>query len=81
MKVVLEMPIFFLSNIDINFGNGSLEKLTWRYYIAVEALPTINKVYPINKKKFAKLVLDKNLENIFVYISVLEAPKKLIHLF
>ncbi len=70
MEVVLGIPILALSNANFQFG---AEKLTWRSYIAAEALPTISWVELIDKREFARVALDKNSETFVVYVSALEA--------
>lgn len=42
MKMVLEMPFLSFSNINVKFAE--LKKLTWRFYIIVEALSTTNRI-------------------------------------
>ncbi len=70
IEVVLGMPFLTLSNADFQF---STEKLTWRTYTAVEALPTTCQVKLINKKEFVRAALNENLKTFIVYISALEA--------
>lgn len=57
MEIVLKIHFLALNNASFQF---STKKLTWRSYIMAKALPTINRVELINKKKFAKAILDKN---------------------
>lgn len=71
MEMVLKMPFLFLSNADIEFAE--LKKLTWRLYTTIKALPTINWIKLIGKRKFAKVALDENSEIFVVYVSTLEA--------
>lgn len=47
----------------------------------VKALSTISQIKFINKIKFAKTILNKNLETFVIYISVLETIKRLIYFF
>ena len=60
------------------FGNANIQfaekKLTWRSYIATEALSTIKWVKVIDKKEFAKTALDKKSETFMVHVAALEAP-------
>lgn len=77
IKVVLGIRFLVLSNTNIEFTK--LEKLMWRSYIIVEALFTTSRVKLIDKKEFAKEVLDKNSETFVIYISALKAMR--IHLF
>ncbi len=76
--VVLGMPFLALSNADFQFG---AEELTWRSYIAAEALPTTNRVELIKKREFAKAALDENSETFVVHVSVLDVAEPLIHPF
>lgn len=71
MEVVLKMVFLSFTNIDIEFAE--LETLTWRSYTSAEALSIINQVKYIDKKKFAKIVLNENSETFVVYIVALEA--------
>ena len=62
------MPFFSLSNADVQF----IEKeLTWRPYTTTKALPTTKRVELINKKEFAKAVLDEKSETFVVYMAAL----------
>ncbi len=70
IKVVLRIPFLAFSNIDIEFTK--LEKLTLRSSITVKVLTTINRVKLIDKREFAKVALNKNLETFIMHISVLE---------
>ncbi len=56
MEVVLGIPFLSLNNVDVEFAK--LKKLTWRLYTAAEALSTISQVELIDKKEFAKVVID-----------------------
>ncbi len=71
MEVVLGMPFLSLSNANVEFTE--LGKLTWRTYTAVEASPTTSWIKLIDKKEFARTVLDKNSETFVVHVSALEA--------
>lgn len=71
MKVILRISFLFLNNIDVKFTKQS-KKLTWRFYTTTKVLSTTNRIELINKKEFAKTILDKNLETFIVYISALE---------
>ncbi len=71
MEVVLEMPFLSLSNVDVKFAE--LEKLTWRTDTAVETLSIISRVKLIDKREFARVTLDKNLETFVIHVSALEA--------
>ena len=75
-EMVLKMPFLAFSNADVEFTE--LEKLTWRSYTTVEALPITSQVELINKKEFAKAVLDKNSKTFVVHVAALGA-KTSIH--
>ncbi len=77
MEVVLEMSFLSLSNADVEFAE--LGKLTWRFYIAAEALPTTSRVELIDKREFAKVALDENLETFVVQVSALDVAELSIH--
>lgn len=62
--------IIRVGNVDIQFG---AEKLTQRSYTIAEILPRINRIELINKKKYVKMLLDKNLEIFVIYIIALKA--------
>ncbi len=70
MEVVLGMPFLALSNADFQF---SAEKLTWKTYTTTEALPTTSWVKLIDKREFARVALDKNLETFVIHVSALAA--------
>ncbi len=71
IEIVLGIPFFSLSNADVEFVE--LGKLTWRIYIAAEALPTTSWVELIDKREFARAALDKNSETFVIHVSALEA--------
>lgn len=60
--------MFFLifSNANILFSN---QKLIWRFYIVTKSLPTTKKIELIDKKKSAKIALNKNVEAFGLYIT------------
>ena len=72
IEVVLEMPLLFFDNVDIKFAE--LKKLTWKTYTINEALSIISWVKLIDKRKFAKVALDKNSEIFLVYVANLKRP-------
>ncbi len=79
IEVDLGMLFLAFSNADIQFGT---EKLTWRSYTAVKALPSTSWVELIDKKEFARAVVDRNSETFVVYVTTLEIPTAMpIHLF
>ena len=71
MEVVLGMFFLTFSNADIQFAG---KELTWRSYTTAEALPITKRVKLIDKKKFAKAVLDGKFETFVVHVAALEAP-------
>lgn len=76
MKVVLGMLFFFFSNANFQFD---VKKLTWRFYTITETLSTTSPIKPIYKRKFAKAVLNKNLETSIMHVSALEVTQGLIY--
>ena len=64
------MLFFILSNSDIQFAK---KELTWGFYTAVKALATTKRVKLIDKKKSAKVALDKKFKTLVVYVAALEA--------
>ena len=62
------MPFLTLSNANIKFAP---KELTWRSYTAAEALPTIKRVEIIDRKEFAKAVLDEHIEDFVVRVTSL----------
>lgn len=76
MGLVLEMLFLTFSDADLWFAK---KELIWISYTIAEALPTTNKVKLIDKKEFAKVILDRNSETFMVNIaSILETMS--IHL-
>ena len=76
VKVVLRMPFLTLSNVNIQFAE---KKLTWRSYITTEALPTTKRVEIIDKKEFAGVALDENVEAFVVHVTSLSLKLISIH--
>ena len=74
MKVILRISFFILSNVNIQFAE---RKLIWKSYTAKKALPTTWRIKLINKKKFAKAPLDKNIEVFVVHVSFLSQESKI----
>ncbi len=77
MEVVLGMPFLSLSNADVEFAE--LGKLTWRLYMAAEALPTPSRVEFIDKREFAKAASDENSETFVIHMSALNIAESSIH--
>ncbi len=78
LEVVLGMLFLVFSNTDIQF---SIEELTWRIYTIAEALPTISRVELIDKREFAKTILNENLKTFVVHISALDITESSIYPF
>ncbi len=78
LEEVLGMPFLALSNVDFQFG---AEKLTLRIYTVVESLPTTSWVEFIDKREFAKVMLDENSETFVVHVSALDVAESSIHPF
>ena len=68
MKVVLDMLFLTLSHTIVQFVK---KKLTWRSYITTKTLPTTKWIELIDKKEFAKAVLDENSKTFVVYVAFL----------
>ena len=64
-EVILKIPFFIFSNVNIQFA---WRELIWKSYTMDKALSTTKRVELINKKEFAKAVLDKNSETFVVYM-------------
>ena len=71
------MPFLTFSNTDIQFAQ---KKLTWRFYTIAKALPTTKQVEIINKKKFTKIVLDKNVKAFVMHVTSLSLNSMSIYL-
>lgn len=61
------MPFIALSNADVDFTKR--EKLYLRSYTTAKALLTTNRIELNDKKEFAKIALDENLETFVIYVS------------
>lgn len=72
MNVVLEILFLILSNANIEFNK---KKVTWRSYIAAEALLITKRVEIIDKKAFAKTALDKNIETFVKHVTFLSLSR------
>lgn len=71
------MPFLTFSNANIKFAK---KEIIWRFYTVAKALPTNRQVKLLNKKEFAKAMLDKNSETFVVHVAALKAPKMIIPL-
>ena len=78
MEVILGMLFLSFSNADIQFTE---KKLIWRSYTAKEAPLIIQRIELIDKKEFAKVALDENIETFVLHMSSLSLGSKMtIHL-
>ena len=66
IEKVLKMPFLTFTNFNIKF---LYKKPIWKSYTTAKALPTINYVKIINKKKFTKAILDKNVETFIIHVT------------
>lgn len=71
--MVLGILFLIFRNIYVKFAE--LEKLISRSYITTKTLFTISRIELINRREFAKILIDLNLETFVVYILALEAIK------
>lgn len=81
IEVALGLLFLSLNNADINFIERSIVGPTLRTYSAVETLPITYQVKLIDKKEFAKVAFDRNLETFVVYIIALKTTGMTIYLF
>lgn len=65
-KVILYIFFLFVINKNITFIDY---KFTWKSYTTTTALQIPWQVKIINKKTFAKVVLDQNIEPFVIYIA------------
>lgn len=77
MKVVLRMLFFTLSYINIYFAEKNPAQRT---YSLAEILLIMRKLKLINKKKFAKTVLDNNIKAFLIHVSSLNLKLMIIYL-
>ena len=61
------MLFLFLSKADMQFAD---KELTWRSYTPKEAMATIQRIEFISKKRFANLVLDKNINAFLIHVAL-----------
>ena len=76
MAVVLGMTFLIFSNIDVQFAK---KEIIWKNYTTKKALSTTHQVKLVDQKKYAKVVLDKNIEVFVTHVSFL-GLKLTIHL-
>lgn len=75
IKVMLKALFLALSKVNISFLAW---QLTWKSYIVAKALPTTKQIELIDKKEFAKAVLDENSETFVIYVIILSLTPTLI---
>ena len=68
------MLFFTFCNANIRFAE---KELIWRCYTIKEVLLTTQRIELIDKKEFAKVVLDKNIKAFVVHVSVLSLGSKM----
>lgn len=77
MKIELKIFCLTFSNANIQFNKY---KLTWRSYTTTKALLIIKQVEIIDKKTFAKAILDKNIKTFVIYVISLNLSLIFIYL-
>lgn len=70
--MVLEMSYLSISNADVKFIKSGI--FTQKSYNIVEALLITNRIELIDKKIFAKAILDENTETFIVHVVALDVP-------
>lgn len=77
IKEILEIFFLFSSNANIDF---KAKEFIWKKYSTIETLLIINWMQLIDKQKFIKEILDKNLETFVIYVIVLiSLTEMLVH--
>ena len=71
IEVVLRMPFLTLNSANVSF---SKQELIWKSYTIAKTLPTTKQIKLINKKEFAKTVLDEQSKIFMVYRAALKLP-------
>ena len=71
IEVVLNMLFLTLSSDDVSFSE---REFNWRSYTTAKVPSTTKRVELIDKKKFAKAVLDTKSDLFVMHVSALEAP-------
>lgn len=66
MEIILGMLFLTFSNIDIQFAK---KELVWKTYFATEVLLTTKRMKPIDRKNFAKAILNMDVKAFIVYMS------------
>lgn len=70
VNILLKMLFLTFNNTNIRFTN---RKLTWRSYTNTKILLITKWVELIDKKKFVKMALKKDLKTFVIYVVALEA--------
>lgn len=65
MEAILRIFFLLLSDVDICFLKTS--ELTWRNCAAIQALSSIKRVKLIDRKEFAKAILDENAKTFVIH--------------
>ena len=65
-EIVIGMLFLILSNTNVQFIK---KKLTWRSYTDAQALTITKQVELINKKEFAKVVLNEKSKTFVIYVT------------
>lgn len=65
IKVILKIFFLIFSNVNIQFIK---KKLIWKFYTIIKAMLIIKQVKFINKKEFAKVVLDEKVKIFVIYV-------------
>lgn len=77
IDVAFEMLFLTVNNVQINFNN---QELKWKLYTPTKTLPTIRRVYVIEKKEFVTTALNPGNEAFVVYIASISSSDPTIHL-
>lgn len=72
MEVVLEMFFLSFNNTNIYFVKI---KLTWRFYTTAKIFYTIKQKKFIDKKKLAKVILNKKVEAFIMHVTSFNLKK------
>ena len=70
LEIVLGIPFFTLSGVDIDFLG---RELRWRTYIIEEAFPTTRRVEIVGKKEFAAAALNLEYETYVVHVGLVSS--------
>lgn len=74
------MLFLAFSNVDVEFIEQP-RKYTWRRYTAIETLPPTYWEELIDKRKFAKVMIDKDSKSFLIHMSAIEIPMLWIYPF